>query len=108
MIAAFVDPTVLVSAFIGPPDAAPGRLVSAWREERFAVVVCPLLLCELAKVLARPKFARWAAQDRGTAYVAAFAARSVSHPDPTIQRRPFAIPTTTISSRRHEPRTPTS
>jgi uncharacterized protein len=49
------------------------------------MVVCPLLLCELAQVLARPKFKRWAAHDRGTAYVAAFAARSVHHPDPTIQ-----------------------
>jgi putative PIN family toxin of toxin-antitoxin system len=85
VIAAVVDPSVLVSAFIGRPDAAPGLLVNAWREERFTMVVCPLLLDELAQVLARPKFGRWAAHDRGTAYVAAFAARSAHHPDPTIQ-----------------------
>ena len=49
------------------------------------MVVCPLLLDELAQVLARPKFKRWAAHDHGAAYVAAFAARSAHHPDPTIQ-----------------------
>jgi uncharacterized protein len=48
------------------------------------MIVCPLLLAELAQVLARPKFKRWAAHDRGAAYVAAFAARAAHHPDPTI------------------------
>jgi hypothetical protein len=40
---------LLLEAEIGRPDAAPGRLVSAWREERFTMLVCPLLLDELGE-----------------------------------------------------------
>jgi len=79
---AVVDPSVLVSAFLGSPDAGPGQLVAAWRDHRFVMVVSPLLLAELGEVLARPKFERWAGGERGTAYVAAFAAQSERHTDP--------------------------
>ena len=82
MIRAVVDPNVFVSAFIGSPDAGPGRLVAAWSDRRFVLVVSPLLLAELAEVLARPKFERWASDGRAEAYVAALAARSEHHPDP--------------------------
>ncbi len=82
MIRAVADPSVFVSAFIGNPDAGPGQLVAAWRDRRFVLVVSPLLLAELAEVLARPKFARWASDGRAEAYVAALAARSEHHPDP--------------------------
>ena len=80
MIRAVVDPSVLVSAFIGDPDAAPGRLVTAWSEHLFVLIACPELLAELDEVLARPKFARWSANGRAAAYVAAFTARSERHP----------------------------
>jgi putative PIN family toxin of toxin-antitoxin system len=73
----------LVSAFIGDPHAGPGRLVEAWRDRRFTLIVSPMLLGELGEVLARPKFARWAGDGRGTAYVAGFGARSEHHTDPT-------------------------
>lgn len=82
MIRAVVDPSVLVSAFIGDPHAGPGRLVEAWRDRRFALVVPPLLLAELGEVLSRPKFARWAGDGRGAAYVAGFGARSEHQLDP--------------------------
>jgi putative PIN family toxin of toxin-antitoxin system len=82
LIRAVVDPNVFVSAFIGSPDAGPGRLVAAWSDRRFVLVVSPLLLAELAEVLARPKFARWASDGRAEAYVAALAARSEHHADP--------------------------
>jgi putative PIN family toxin of toxin-antitoxin system len=82
LIRAIVDPSVLVSAFIGDPEAGPGQLVEAWRDRRFVLVVSPLLLAELGDVLARPKFARWAADGRGAAYVAGFAARSEHQLDP--------------------------
>jgi len=82
LIRAVVDPSVLVSAFIGDPEAGPGQLVEAWRDRRFVLVVSPLLLAELDDVLARPKFARWAADGRGAAYVAGFGARSEHRPDP--------------------------
>lgn len=79
---AVVDPSVLVSAFIGNPDAGPGQLVAAWREHRFVMIVSPLLVSELGEVLARPKFARWSSGDRDVAYVAAFAAQSEHRSDP--------------------------
>jgi uncharacterized protein len=82
LIRAVVDPSVLVSAFIGDPDAGPGRLVEAWRDRRFVLVVSPLLLAELGEVLSRPKFSRWAGEGRGAAYVAGFGARSEHRPDP--------------------------
>jgi putative PIN family toxin of toxin-antitoxin system len=73
---AVVDPSVLVSAFIGDPDAGPGSLIVAWRDRRFVLVVSPLLLGELADVLGRPKFERWSSNGRAVAYIAAFRARS--------------------------------
>lgn len=82
MIRAVVDTSVLVSALIGDPDAGPGQLVDAWREQRFVLVVSPNLLAELTEVLARPKLERWAGDGRGQAYVEAFAARSEEHVDP--------------------------
>lgn len=82
MIRAVVDPSVLISAFIGDPGAGPGRLVDAWRDRRFVLIVSPLLLAELGEVLSRPKFARWAGDGRGDAYVAGLAARSEHRPDP--------------------------
>jgi putative PIN family toxin of toxin-antitoxin system len=80
---AVVDPSVFVSAFIGSPDAGPGRLVDAWRDRRFILVVSPLLLAELGEVLSRPKFARWAGDGRAEAYVAGFGARSERQLDPS-------------------------
>jgi uncharacterized protein len=82
LIRAVVDPSVLVSAFIGDPGAGPSRLVAAWADRRFVLVVSPLLLHELAEVLARPKFAGWAGDRRAEAYVAAFRARSEHRVDP--------------------------
>jgi putative PIN family toxin of toxin-antitoxin system len=83
VIRAVVDPSVFVSAFIGNPNAGPGRLVDAWRDRRFILVLSPLLLAELAEVLSRPKFARWAGNGRAEAYVAGFSARSEHQPDPS-------------------------
>lgn len=82
MIRAVIDPSVLVSAFIGSPEAGPGQLVAAWRDNRFTLIASPLLIEELGEVLARPKFARWSGGRRGVAYVAAFSARCEHQPDP--------------------------
>jgi putative PIN family toxin of toxin-antitoxin system len=81
---AVVDTSVLVSAFVGDPVAGPAQLVDAWREQRFVLVVSPLLLAELGEVLARPKLKRWSADGRGQAYADGFAARSEQHPDPQL------------------------
>jgi putative PIN family toxin of toxin-antitoxin system len=79
---AVVDPSVLISAFVGSPEAGPAQLVAAWGDERFVMVVSPRLLAELDGVLSRPKFAHRTGHQRGAAYVAAFAARSEHHSDP--------------------------
>lgn len=81
MIRAVVDPSVLVSAFIGNPEAGPGRLITAWRDRRFVLVMSPLLIDELDDVLGRPKFERWSSQGRAGAYIAALRARSELRPD---------------------------
>jgi putative PIN family toxin of toxin-antitoxin system len=87
LIRAVVDPSVLVSAFIGDPEAGPGRLVTAWRDRRFVLVVSPLLLDELTDVLGRSKFERWSSQGRASAYIAALRARSELRSDvPSSQR----------------------
>ena len=86
MTRAVVDPSVLVSAFIGNPDAGPGRLIAAWRDRRFVLVVSPLLVDELTDVLGRPKFERWSSQGRASAYIAALRARSEHRSDvPSVQ-----------------------
>jgi putative PIN family toxin of toxin-antitoxin system len=89
VIRAVVDPSVFVSAFIGDPNAGSGRLVDAWRERRFVLVVSPLLLAELREVLSRPKFGRWASDGRGDDYIAGLAARSEHQPDPSQPSSPM-------------------
>jgi uncharacterized protein len=87
LIRAVVDPSVFVSAFIGNPNAGPGRLITAWRDRRFVLVVSPLLLDELTDVLGRAKFERWSSQGRASAYIAALRARSELRSDvPSAQR----------------------
>lgn len=81
MTRAVIDTSVLVSAFIGHPDAAPSQVVAAWRDRRITFVASPRLLHELTEVLARPKFARWSAEGRGAAYAAAFGVRAEIHAD---------------------------
>jgi putative PIN family toxin of toxin-antitoxin system len=87
---AVVDPSVLVSAFIGDPEAGPGRLIAAWRDCRFVLVVSPLLVDELTDVLGRPKFERWSSQGRASAYIAALRARCELRSD-TPSARPIEV-----------------
>jgi len=56
-----LDPNVLVSALISPAGP-PAQVLSAWVQERFELVVSPLLLAEAQDVLARPKLRRWVSQ----------------------------------------------
>jgi putative PIN family toxin of toxin-antitoxin system len=80
---AVIDPNVLVSAFISQRGGSPDRLVRAWREGAFELVVSPHLIAELTEVLARPKFATQAAEGRADAYVPAFAGDAIHHDDVT-------------------------
>lgn len=83
MTRAVIDPNVLVSAFISQRGGSPDRLVRAWREGAFELVVSPQLIAELTEVLARPKFATQAAEGRADAYVAAFAGDAIHLDDVT-------------------------
>jgi putative PIN family toxin of toxin-antitoxin system len=79
---AVLDPNVLVSAFISRHGGSPDRIVRAWREGAFELVVSPQLIAELTEVLARPKFALQTADGRAEAYIAALACDSIQVADP--------------------------
>jgi putative PIN family toxin of toxin-antitoxin system len=82
---AVLDPNVLVSAFISQRGSSPDRIVRAWREGAFELVVSPQLIAELTEVLGRPKFAFQAADGRVDAYIAALTGDAIAiHdlPDP--------------------------
>lgn len=82
MTRAVLDPNVLVSAFISQRGGAPDRIVRAWREGAFELVVSPQLIAELTHVLGRPKFARQAAEGRAEAFIAALAGDALHIDDP--------------------------
>ena len=81
MIRAVVDTTVLVSAFIGRRESAPGQIVQLCREGRLTLVASPQLIAELEGVLARSKFHRWSQNGRAPAYAAGLAAFAEMHAD---------------------------
>ncbi len=87
MTRAVLDPNVLVSAFISQRGGAPDRIVRAWREGAFELVVSPRLIAELTDVLGRPKFARQAAEGRAEAYIAALAGDARQMDDPPAPPR---------------------
>jgi putative PIN family toxin of toxin-antitoxin system len=78
---AVLDPNVLVSAFISQRGGSPDRIVRAWREGAFELVVSPQLVAELTDVLGRPKFALQAADGRAEAYIAALAGDAIQIED---------------------------
>lgn len=82
MTRAVLDSNVLVSAFISQRGGAPDRIVRAWREGAFELVVSPTLIAELTDVLGRPKFELQAAEGRGEAYIAALAGDALQIDDP--------------------------
>lgn len=82
MIRAVLDVNVLISAFIGGAEGPPRRLIYAWREGRFSLVVSPALLGELTTVLGRSKFDRWTGNERGTLWIASLAAGGDHRDDP--------------------------
>ena len=83
MIRAVIDPNVLISAFISQRGSAPDRIVRAWREGAFELIVSAQLIAELTDVLSRPKFARQAAEGRGESYIAALAGDAITIGDPS-------------------------
>ncbi len=82
MIRAALDVNVLISAFIGGADGPPRKLIYAWREGRFTLVVSPALLNELTTVLSRPTFDRWTANERAALWIASLSAGGDHRDDP--------------------------
>lgn len=64
-----IDPAVLVSALISPLGN-PAVLWQAVRDERLELITSPRLLAELAGVLQRPKFRRYATVEEANDFVA--------------------------------------
>jgi putative PIN family toxin of toxin-antitoxin system len=64
-----LDPGVLIAALISA-KGAPRALVRAWTDGTFDLLVSPKLVAELARVLGRPKFRRYATEREARAYVA--------------------------------------
>ena len=82
MTRAVLDPNVLISAFISQRGGSSDRIVRAWREGAFELVVSPQLIAELTGVLGRPKFAVQAADGWAEAYIAAFTDDAIQVDDP--------------------------
>lgn len=51
---AVLDPNVLISALLAP-GGAPARVLRAWLQGEYELIVSPLLLAELERALAYPK-----------------------------------------------------
>lgn len=60
----------------------PARIVHAWTEGAFEMVVSPKLIAELTEVLVRPKFEPQAGEGRAEAYIAAIARGATRVEDP--------------------------
>ncbi len=60
MITAVLDTNVLASGIVGYRNQAsvPGRLLRAWRQSRFELIVSEPILTELSRTLAKPYFRR--------------------------------------------------
>jgi uncharacterized protein len=81
-VRAVLDVNVLVSAVLSP-RGAPGRLLAAWRDGAFELVVSPLLLAELRRALAYPKLARLVPPADADALVALLGAAAEVAVDPS-------------------------
>lgn len=64
-----LDANVLISALLSPA-AAPARVLLAWQEGHFELIVSPLLLAELGRALAYPKLRQKVPADDADAFVA--------------------------------------
>ena len=65
---AILDPNVIISALLSR-DGTPARVLRAWLEGRFDLIVSPLLLDELERALAYPKLAERIKAEEATALI---------------------------------------
>ncbi len=81
MIRVVIDPGVLIAALISP-GGVPARIVRAWIEGTFELVVSPHLLDELTTTLLRPKFRRWVSADDAAPFVETLRLAGIVDDDP--------------------------
>ena len=89
---AILDVNVLISALISP-SGSPARLLLAWQEGRFELIVSPALLAELRRALAYQKLERLIPPADADAFVAwlsrtALLARDAAVPPPIREADP--------------------
>ncbi len=83
---AILDVNVLISALISP-SGSPARLLLAWQDGHFELIVSPALLAELRRALAYPKVERLIPPEDADAFVAwlsrsALLVRDATEPPP--------------------------
>jgi putative PIN family toxin of toxin-antitoxin system len=76
-----LDVNVLVSALLSP-DGAPARVLVAWLEGAFELIVSPRLLDELRRVLAYPKISRRIRPDDAALLLRWVAEQAIAVSDP--------------------------
>lgn len=77
-----LDVNVLVSALLAA-DGAPARIVAAWLEGAFELVISPHLLDELQRALAYPKIRRRVGADDAARFLALVEQQALLVDDPT-------------------------
>lgn len=85
MIRVILDTNVLVSGLLAAAGN-PAKILLAWQEGAFEVVVSARLLEELMEVLARPKIARRIGPDDAREFVAKLRRMAIEVDDPPAQR----------------------
>ena len=78
---AVLDPNVLISSVLSP-SGSPARLLRAWLEGSFELVVSQLLLSELARALEYPKLRRRIPPEDASAFVEWLGYSAELVPDP--------------------------
>ena len=78
---AVLDVNVLISALLSR-GGAPARLMLAWQQGAFELIVSPLLLAELERALAYPKLRHAISADEAEALVAWLTRSATLAPDP--------------------------
>lgn len=81
MLSVVPDTGVLVSGAINSLGN-PYRIIKSWREGDLSLIVCPQLLAELTRVLARPRLRRFITADDAQEFVNALAIAADVRADP--------------------------
>jgi putative PIN family toxin of toxin-antitoxin system len=82
VIRVVIDPGVLIASLI-TRGGAPARIVRAWVDGMFELVVSARLLDELTSTLLRPKFRRWVSADDAVVFVETLRLAGIVIDDPT-------------------------